>query len=514
MQTFVDIETARAQRRYPPETAKPVYPPAGKANGANGAIGIDLSVLDQGRREPPPIPLEVFGPWRGWIESAAEAAGCPADYVVAPLLVGFSTLIGNARSVSPWGGWVEPAVLWAGNVGDPSSNKSPGMDAVLAALRGIEATKAEGFEERHREWSALAEAATVVREAWQDEVKEAVKRRTPPPSMPEAAQVPPEPGLPRLVVNDATPEALAAVLAANPRGVMLHRDELPGWLEGMERYNAGGARAFYVEAFGARPFTVDRVKNGKPVRIPRLSVPILGNAQPDKLAQLLAGADDGLASRFCWFWPKPIPPRRPGRAASESFIGDAFARLANLAPLEVDGESQPVTMRLTPEAADLLQEWRIGHQADYANGHLESAFGKMPGMLLRLSLLLELGWWSATPAPEPETVSSKAIRAAAGFVDSYLKPMARRVYGDAGLPVAERNAATLARWIKVNKPERINLRNLRRDERLPGLRTAGAVAEAVDALVEAGWLIPDSHRQGGTPGRERADYTVAPEVRT
>jgi len=47
----------------------------------------DMEVLRLHRRPPPRLPLEVFGSaWVDWIEEAAEAAACPPDYVVAPLL--------------------------------------------------------------------------------------------------------------------------------------------------------------------------------------------------------------------------------------------------------------------------------------------------------------------------------------------------------------------------------------------------------------------------------------------
>jgi len=47
----------------------------------------DMSVLQSGRRDPPKLPLELFGAaWQDWIEGAAQASACPADYVAGPLL--------------------------------------------------------------------------------------------------------------------------------------------------------------------------------------------------------------------------------------------------------------------------------------------------------------------------------------------------------------------------------------------------------------------------------------------
>ncbi|MCZ6607001.1 MAG: DUF3987 domain-containing protein [Alphaproteobacteria bacterium] len=111
----------------------------------------DLTILVAGRREPPELPLEVFGDfWGGWIAGHAENRSVPADYVAGGLLATSSAMIGNSRWVSPWQGWSEPPVLWIGEVGNPSSGKSPGLDAPLNLLRRIEAEMAEDFPETLR----------------------------------------------------------------------------------------------------------------------------------------------------------------------------------------------------------------------------------------------------------------------------------------------------------------------------------------------------------------------------
>jgi hypothetical protein len=92
----------------------------------------DLGVLRLQRRDPPALPLEVFGPlWRDWIVEAAAAAACPTDYVVAPLLAAVSALIGNARWVQAAPGWSEPPFLWLCTVGDSGNGKSPGSDCLM-----------------------------------------------------------------------------------------------------------------------------------------------------------------------------------------------------------------------------------------------------------------------------------------------------------------------------------------------------------------------------------------------
>ena len=114
--------------------------------------------------------------------------------------------------------------------------------------------------------------------------------------------------------NDVTIEKVAHLLAATaPKGLLIVRDELAGWIAGMNAYNDAG-RAFWIEAYGGRPYRVERVKHPEPIVIPRLAVAAYGGTQPDKLAMLMREADDGLLARILWAWPEPIPFRLGSQA--------------------------------------------------------------------------------------------------------------------------------------------------------------------------------------------------------
>ena len=169
-------------------------------------------------------------------------------------------------------------------------------------------------------------------------------------------------------------------------------------------------------------------------------------------------------------------------------------------------------MRLTDRAADEFHDWREAHAHDAGgiSGLIESAWGKLPGLLLRLAMTLELGAWSVEPVgtPEPAEVSHASILRAIGLVETYLKPMSERVYGDAAVPLTERHAMTLARWIAHKHMARINARDVKRSAGLPGLRDMPAVEAALAVLVDANWVRTDSE----TGGRPRKDYLVNPKV--
>lgn len=107
-------------------------------------------------------------------------------------------------------------------------------------------------------------------------------------------------------------------------------------------------------------------------------------------------------------------------------------------------------------AASRRDTWRI-HAANLetrAAGLMIGWLGKLPGLALRLSLVLEYLAWAASPDGwvEPRDVGQHAMTAAIVFLESFAVPMARRTFGAAALPEAERDAARLARWHVARRP--------------------------------------------------------------
>src|SRR5438270_2336391 len=271
----------------------------------------DMRILRSERPRAPKLPLAAFGPaWAEWITTAAEAAACPADYVAAPLLAAASALIGHARWAQATPGWAEPPHLWLGVVGEPGTGKSPGSDALMRdVLPEIERRMLADFPDRLSAWRtdiALGKAA-----------KRRLRRERCDPTTPGAVMTPapvlmtspPEPQMPRLRQHDVTIEKVAELLArAAPKGLLIVRDELAGWIAGMNSFNSG-ARAFWIEAYGGRPYRVERKTDPDPIVVPHLAVAVYGGTPPDKLARLIRDGDDGLLGRLLWVCPEPVPFR-------------------------------------------------------------------------------------------------------------------------------------------------------------------------------------------------------------
>src|SRR4028119_1317950 len=97
----------------------------------------------------------------------------------------------------------------------------------------------------------------------------------------------------RYLLNDATVEKLGEILRDNPNGVAVFRDELTGWIRGLEREGREGDRAFYLEAWnGNGRFTYDRIGRGT-IDIEAACVSILGTIQPGPLREQVRSMRDG-----------------------------------------------------------------------------------------------------------------------------------------------------------------------------------------------------------------------------
>jgi Protein of unknown function (DUF3987) len=186
---------------------------------------------------------------------------------------------------------------------------------------------------------------------------------------------------PRLIINDATVEKLGELLNENPRGVLLIRDELTGFLAHMENEEHQSERAFYLEAFnGDGRFTYDRIGRGT-IHIENCTVSIVGGVQPSRIAPVVRGAmsgasNDGLIQRLqVVVWPDDIgswswvdrTPNTLARMVYEKVFRD-------LHDLPIGDTDQPTVLRFSPASQRLFREWMEEIQAEARGGLLKAIF--------------------------------------------------------------------------------------------------------------------------------------------
>ena len=224
-----------------------------------------------------PFPVDALPTaLRELAEAGAASLGCDPAFVALPALSAAAGLVGNARRLALKSGWTEPCVVWTAVVAESGSLKTPAFGLATAPMGAMQRERIEAFDAEREQYKIA---------------KDAYDRSKKNPNG-ALGQEPKRPALQRLYCQDVTAEALAAVLSENPRGVLVKRDELSGWLKSFNQYKSrGGADlSCWLEAFNAGSWCIDRKgSNGERVvlHVPHAAVCVAGGVQPGVLRREL-----------------------------------------------------------------------------------------------------------------------------------------------------------------------------------------------------------------------------------
>jgi putative DNA primase/helicase len=265
-------------------------------NGDPSGNGVVLPNIPPPLPEDPPFPTDALPEVaRRFVEEGAEAIGCAPDLLALPALAVLSAGIGASRVVEIKRSWREGATLFLAVVASPGEKKTPAANAARRPVLKRQAEKRQEFKtkrEEHgrqmREWKAHCRDA---RSAGETE---------PPP--------PPEPTMERTYADDTTVESLVGILEDNPRGVLIYKDELTGWVRSHDQYRAAGKgadRQHWLSVWSNQAIVVDRKsRQGDPTYVERPWVSLVGGIQPAMLSELGGSMEDGLLDRFLFCYPK------------------------------------------------------------------------------------------------------------------------------------------------------------------------------------------------------------------
>ena len=251
--------------------------------------------------------------FRPLIRDIAERMQVPLDYPAVVLLLCLAGVVSRRAVIQPKArdaSWAVVPNLWGGIIAPPGFMKSPVIQAASRPLNQIQSQWHQEQAEALRRYAVEKEEYELRRSAWREEYKAKAKAGKPAPERP--TDEPKEPVLRRLIVNDATFEALHQTMSENPAGILVLRDELTGWLAMLDRSGREGERAFCLQAWnGDTGHTIDRIGRGS-IHVEACCMSMIGGIQPGRLRSYLADAlhdgpsDDGLIQRFqLLVWPDP-----------------------------------------------------------------------------------------------------------------------------------------------------------------------------------------------------------------
>lgn len=473
----------------------------------------------------PALPVELIPKTlRPWVVDVAERFSIPLEMPAAAAIVAAGGALGRGVGIHPQrhDDWLVFANLWGGIVAKPGMMKTPLIAETTGPLRRLEATAAEAFEQATAAHEVALERLELEAEACKKRMRKALDEGGNTAELEarlielkrEKAAVPAAPQ--RFVVQDSTVEKLGELLGANPRGVLLLRDELAGWLRSLERPGREGDREFYLETWsGDGSYTFDRIKRGT-VRVPHLCLSVFGGIQPGKLKRYIQDAAgggegaDGLLQRLqVVVWPESLgawtnTDRAPDREAWSRArkVFDALAEYdAAALGLEPDEDGR-AGLRFSAEAQELFYEWRAELERRVRSGELDHApafashLSKYRSLMPALALLFHLIGLAAGEH-DRGAISLDDARLAAAWCD-YLEAHARRLYS------GELAKGTLAAYALLERAEQGELRHESTVRDLyragwEGLSDRATVLEALKLLATHGHLRVVERATGGRP---------------
>lgn len=502
---FDDYDDAKFQEQVHNAFAKPREPSPDRDSTRASAPSV---------AEWEPFPAEALPePVRSFASRGAEAIGCDPSFVALPLLSALSAAIGATTRIELKRGWSEPPTLWTAIIGESGQLKTPPFKLAMGPLRRAQEKAWKEHAAAHEQWKTDCLTHEVTMTEWR---KRAAKVSDDPPAPPEA---PTEPVATRYIVSDTTVEALAPILLGNPRGLLLARDELAGWIGSFDRYaggRGGSDSAHYLSMHSGDATTVDRrTGNPRTIHLPYPLLAIAGGIQPGILRRVVRAEhrESGLLARLC----VSMPPRRVKRW-TEATIDDAtntametiFGALLSLTfAVDDRGDDRPRLLTLAPDGK---AEW-IAYYDDHAreeadlSGDEAAAWSKLEGGAARLALIIHLVRVAAGDRllRDPAMVDAASVAAAVRLARWFGRE-ALRVYDLFAEGDSDRTAREFLEWI-ARRGGSVTVRDLAHGMR----RFRGITAEAeaaLEALVARRKLVRVSVDHHGSRGRPTTRYEL------
>lgn len=432
------------------------------------------------------FPVEALPAWmQCHVRSVASELQVSVDLPAALALVALSIVFAGRRRIHVRSTWREQLNLYLVVALPPGAGKSPAFRAMLAAIETWEIETAEmlaGQADNVAQKRRMIEKSMKKAEDKGD-VMEAMRWL-------DELQHTPEIVIPRLVADDATPEALVELMARHNGRMALTSTE-GGLFELMSgRYSDKANLDVYLKAWSGDAIRVDRIGRGASVIAnPTLTIGL--TVQPDvirSLADTPQFAGRGLTARFMF----AVPPSKVGYrnlldipTSSPDIATDYDARLLGLLRHE-RSETAPLTTEIDDDACAEFLGWRQGleerrrPEADLE--HLAEWTTKLESSVVRVAGLLAL-------AGGHETVELATMRSGLA-IGNYWLAHAKIVHDLWGTDPVVAQARRVLKWAATRELVEFSVRDLHQALRRSDYTTVEETRPPLNLLTERGWIRP------------------------
>lgn len=465
----------------------------------------ELDVIPESLPSVPPFdPAFLPEAFRPWAVDIAHRMQAPLDYVGVTILVEMCSLVGSKMGIrlKEKGDWMEVANIWGCVVGSPGTMKSPAIGEALKPLKRLEIDAVKAGDEARARFERELAKYTMRKKAAESKAKKdgyySFDDEEPQP-----------PPIKRYIVNDSTYEALAVVMADNPQGVLVFRDELITLLKSLDDESNAPARGFYLESWnGTNSYSFDRIMRGRQ-HVDNVCSSLFGATQPGRLREYIkkncgrhGENSDGLIERFgLLVWPDS-PPKwedidEHPNVDAKNVAYRAFNRLAHMSGHrgEYEDYTQTPFFHLDDGARRLFKSWHANLEKRVRDPDMPSMIQAYLSKQKKLVPALALAGHLADSDYGP--VSEQAMSRAIAIAD-YAEAHILRCYTAATRTDVDAANAIIRHIKKGDLRDGFTLRDVHRP-RWSGLADHEDVEAGINLLIEYGWIRSIQKPTGGRP---------------
>ncbi len=261
-----------------------------------------------------------------WVSDICERIESPFEVGVVNALTLIGNLIGNRVAIKPkqndYNYLIYPN-LWGVVVGSPSMKKTPVFNEISKSIARIQIETNKQYKKDIENYIEDMNLYTTRKKEF-DKQSKTDDGKTNSFDM----EKPKKPNRILHFTQDATIEAIAQIIDENPKGLLILRDELSGFLKNLDATGKEEYRSFYLEGWSSGQKSIER-KGSPSLYIPKLTLGVLGNIQPSMIKNYIYEAvkghkADGLIQRFqLLVFAEPIEvkgtDRKPNTVARDNF---------------------------------------------------------------------------------------------------------------------------------------------------------------------------------------------------
>ncbi|MBR1801384.1 MAG: DUF3987 domain-containing protein [Bacteroidaceae bacterium] len=313
-------------------------------------------------REQPHFPLSMYGSFApGIAEEIATAYGVSPDMIAAAMFAAVGAAAGNKFKVVH-GNFINPLSMWWCLVAPSGYGKTEPLAPILQPLHDI-----------NKQLIAQTKAAF---SSWKQNGQQGERPRKR-----------------QLIINDTTPEARDELLADNPEGLLIYRDELAGLFNDIGRYNNSGEVENYLSIWSGKGYSVNR-KTSEPLYIQNPILTIFGGIQPEIIANVFRSRGmmvNGFFARWSFVCPTIFAQRTFNALAIDNTIVEYWREFIEALH---DEDTQPRTFTLNDEASSIHDRFfaRIADELsdERSTSREREVLAKLRVMVFRLAGLIHL----------------------------------------------------------------------------------------------------------------------------